>query len=133
MNYLDLINIKYSFKKRLFAMILVFILFTIYILNLNMPMNYSSYGYNEDGLVVVKLPIDNPDIIDNLEYIKIGSKSYKAKVQEISDVILDKENFINYQIVKFKINKRSINNETFRLDIFYNKEKVYKKLKKILF
>ena len=133
MNYLDLINIKYSFKKGLFILVLTLFLLIIYILNLSMYESISTYGYFEEDKIVTKLSIDNPDIINTLKYIKIGSKDYKAEIVDISDVMLDNESFVNYQIVKLKINDRFNNNEAFKFDIFYNEEKVYKKLKKIIF
>ena len=35
MNYLDLINIKYSCKKGLFVLIVIFMTLLVYVLNLN--------------------------------------------------------------------------------------------------
>lgn len=133
MNYLDLINIKYTFKFSLIIFLIFFVLFISYVLNLNIYENFTSYGYVLDDQINLKVLVDNPDILNNLKYIKIGSKDYKAEVKEISEVMLDSENFINYQIVKLKIDERLNDNEVFKVDIFYNEEKVYKKLKKILF
>ena len=133
MNYLDLINIKYTFKISLIIFLIFFTLIISYVLNLNIYENFTSYGYVLDDQINLKVLVDNPDILNNLKYIKIGSKDYKAEVKEISEVMLDSENFINYQIVKLKIDERLNDNEVFKVDIFYNEEKVYKKLKKILF
>lgn len=133
MNYLDLINIKYTFKFSLIIFLIFFVLIISYVLNLNIYENFTSYGYVLDDQINLKVLVDNPDILNNLKYIKIGSKDYKAEVKEISEVMLDSENFINYQIVKLKIDERLNDNEVFKVDIFYNEEKVYKKLKKILF
>ena len=72
-------------------------------------------------------------MLTSLKYVKIGNKNYKAEVKEISDIYLDKENIINYQIVKLKIDERLNDNEVFKIGIFYNEEKVYNKLKTILF
>lgn len=133
MNYLDLINIKYTFKISLIIFLIFFVLIISYVLNLNIYENFTSYGYVLDDQINLKVLVDNPDILNNLKYIKIGSKDYKAEVKEISEVMLDSENFINYQIVKLEIDERLNDNEVFKVDIFYNEEKVYKKLKKILF
>ena len=133
MNYLDLINIKYTFKFSLIIFLIFFVLIISYVLNLNIYENFTSYGYVLDDQINLKVLVDNLDILNNLKYIKIGSKDYKAEVKEISEVMLDSENFINYQIVKLEIDERLNDNEVFKVDIFYNEEKVYKKLKKILF
>lgn len=133
MNYLDLINIKYSFKISLFILSIAFIIILGYVLNLNIYESYNTYGYVQDELINIKISIENPDVLTSLKYIKIGSKNYNAEVKEIGEVMLDKENIVNYQMVKLKIDERLNNNEVFKIGIFYNEEKVYKKLKKILF
>lgn len=133
MNYLDLINIKYSFKIELFILVIAFIIIIGYVLNLDIYECYQTYGYIEDELIEVKISIEDPDVLTNLKYIKIGSDNYDAEINEISEVLIDKDNFINYQMVKLKIDERLNNNEVFKLGIFYNEEKVYRKLKKALF
>ena len=133
MNYLDLINIKYSFKISLFILSIAFIIILGYVLNLNIYESYNTYGYVQDELINIKISIENPDVLTSLKYIKIGSKNYNAEVKEIGEVMFDKENIVNYQMVKLKIDERLNNNEVFKIGIFYNEEKVYKKLKKILF
>lgn len=133
MNYLDLINIKYSCKKGLFVLTTVFIIVLVYVLNLNMYESFNTYGYVQDELLNIKISIQTPDMLTNLKYIKIGSNNYKVEIKEISDLLLDEENFINYQIVKMKIDERLNNNQVFEICIFYNEEKVYKKILKLLF
>lgn len=133
MNYLDLINIKYSCKKGLFVLTTVFIIVLVYVLNLNMYESFNTYGYVQDELLNIKISIETPDMLTNLKYIKIGSNNYKVEIKEISDMLLDEENFINYQIVKMKIDERLNNNQVFEICIFYNEEKVYKKILKLLF
>ena len=133
MNYLDLINIKYSVKIGLFLLIIVFLTLVIYFLNLDMYESYPTYGYVEDDKIVTKINIETPEIMGSVKYLKIGGKNYNLESYEVVDVTMDNESFINYNIVKLKISDRLTNNEAFKFDIFYNEEKVYKKLKKILF
>lgn len=133
MNYLDLINIKYSCKKGLFVLTTVFIIVLVYVLNLNMYESFNTYGYVQDELLNIKISIQTPDMLTNLKYIKIGSNNYKVEIKEISDMLLDEENFINYQMVKMKIDERLNDNQVFKIGIFYNEEKVYKKILKMLF
>lgn len=133
MNYLDLINIKYSCKKGLFVLTTVFIIVLVYVLNLNMYESFNTYGYVQDELLNIKISIQTPDMLTNLKYIKIGSNNYKVEIKEISDMLLDEENLINYQMVKLKIDERLNDNQVFKIGIFYNEEKVYKKILKMLF
>ena len=128
MNYLDLINIKYSCKKGLFVLTTVFIIVLVYVLNLNMYESFNTYGYVQDELLNIKISIQTPDMLTNLKYIKIGSNNYKVEIKEISDMLLDEENLINYQMVKLKIDERLNDNQVFKIGIFYNEEKVYKKI-----
>lgn len=133
MNYLDLINIKYSYKKGLFVLTTVFIIVLVYVLNLNMYENFNTYGYVQDELLNIKISIQTPDMLTNLKYIKIGSNKYKAEIKEVSDILLDEDNFINYQMVKLKIDEKLNDNQVFEISIFYNEEKVFKKILKLLF
>ena len=125
MSYLDLLNIKYKFKIFLLITIIFFIVICTYILNLEIYDTNITYGYKENGLIVAKISIDTPDILNSIDYIKIGDS--------IGEISLDKENLINYQEVYLKFNNDLKENQVFKLTIMYNKEKVYKKLKKMLF
>ena len=86
--------------------------------------SFNTYGYVQDELLNIKISIQTPDMLTNLKYIKIGSNNYKTEIKEISDVLLDEENLINYQMVKLKIDERLNNNQVFEICIFYNEEKV---------
>lgn len=133
MSYLDLLNIKYKFKIFLLITIIFFIVICTYILNLEIYDTNITYGYKENGLIVAKISIDNPDIINSIAYIKIGDKKYKVLVSSVGEISLDKENLINYQDVYLKGDNELRENQVFKLTIMYNKEKVYEKLKKMLF
>lgn len=133
MSYLDLLNIKYKFKEFLILTIIIFIGICIYILNLEIYDTNITYGYKEKGFIVAKISIDNPDIINSIAYIKVGDKKYKVLVNSVGEISLDKENLINYQDVYLKVDNELRENQVFKLTIMYNKEKVYEKLKKLLF
>lgn len=133
MSYLDLLNIKYKFKKFLILTIIIFIGICIYIMNLEIYDTNITYGYKENGLIVAKISIDTPDILNSIDYIKIGDKKYKTLVNSIGEISLDKENLINYQDVYLKVDNELRENQVFKLTIMYNKEKVYEKFKKMLF
>ena len=133
MSYLDLLNIKYKFKIFLLTTIMIFIGICIYILNLEMYDTNITYGYKENGLIVAKISIDTPDILNSIDYIKIGDKKYNVLVNSVGEIGLDKENLINYQDIYLEFDNDLKENQVFKLTIMYNKEKVYKKLKKMLF
>lgn len=133
MSYLDLLNIKY--KKGLpliLTIIIVLIMLGVY-LNRNICEVYKTYAYISDGYLVVNVSIDEPLVISELEYIKVDKKNYNAKVSQVSEVILDKENMFNYETIYLESNYKYKENQVFEISLFYNKEKGYQKLKKILF
>ena len=68
-----------------------------------------------------------------MEYIKVDNKKYLGKVINISEVQLDNVSLINYQEVKLETSVDAVDNQIFKVSIFYNKEKVIKKIKKIIF
>lgn len=132
MTYLDLINIKYN--KNIFLIIISFIILSliIYTLNLSMFDTYETFAYYSKNSLVLKINIENPDTINYLEFIKIGRKLHTATLMDASDVEFDKDNLISYQTLYFKIDGVYEENQVFKITILYNKEKVYKKLKKII-
>lgn len=132
MTYLDLINIKYN--KNLFLITTSFIILSliIYTLNLSMFDTYETFAYYSKNSLVLKINIENPDTINYLEFIKIGKKLHKATLMDASDVEFDKENLVSYQTLYFKIDEVYEENQVFKIKILYNKEKVYKKIKKLI-
>lgn len=133
MNYLDLLNIKY--KKGLpliITIIIVLIMLGVY-LNKDICEVYKTYAYLSDNHLVVNVSMDEPLVISELEYIKVDKKNYDAKVSWVSEVILDKENILNYETIYLESNYKYKENQVFEISLFYNKEKGYEKLKKILF
>ena len=133
MSYLDLLNIKYKFKLILIFISIFFIGILIYVLNLKVCDRIESFAYKEKGLVITRLIIDTPDTINSLKYILIGNKKYKATIDKYGDYSLDKDNLVNFQDVYFKVDGNIKEGQVFRIAILYNEEKVYKKLKKMLF
>lgn len=133
MSYLDLLNIKY--KKGLILIIttlVILIMLGIY-LKRDICEVYKTYAYLSDGYLVVNVSIDEPLVISELEYIKVDKKNYNAKVSHVSEVMLDSENMLNYETIYLESNYKYKENQVFQISLFYNKEKGYEKLKKILF
>lgn len=133
MTYLDLLNIKYKKKKILLLLIILFIALIIYILNIKIYDTYDAISYVKANELITKVNIDNPDTINGIKYVVIDNKRYKAKVKEVGDVEVDEDNLIVYQNVIIKYNGKLHDNQVVKVRILSNKEKVYKKLKKMLF
>lgn len=133
MNYLDLINIKYKLFIKVIILVLLFLGGIIYILNKSYYDVFNTYGYILDEKLVLNIPVDNPDIIENMEYCKINDKEKIITIDSISDILLDSDNLINYQEIIFNVDNSYYEKEVLKITIYYNKEKVITKIKNIIF
>ena len=133
MSYLDLLNIKYKVKLGLIFIILFIISTVIYVLNLELYDTKETYGYIENGLLITRLDVNTPDTINTMKYIVIGSKKYKTTLDKVGTFSVDKDTLTNYQEISLKINSTLRENQVFKIIILYNKEKVIKMVKKLLF
>ena len=132
MSILELINIKYHYKLKLIMFLLIAIIFMVYMLDKSFCDIYVTKGYAYDNLLNINLRIDDREILNNIKYIKIDNKRYEFRIESISDYMLDEVFMDNYQVVKIKINASFIDNQVVSMSIFYNEEKGYEKLKKLL-
>lgn len=133
MSYLDLLNIKYKVKLGLIFIILFIISTVIYVLNLELYDTKETYGYIENGLLITRLDVNIPDTINTMKYVVIGSKKYKTTLDKVGTFSVDKDTLTNYQEISLKLNSTLRENQVFKIVILYNKEKVIKKVKKLLF
>ncbi len=133
MSYLDLLNIKYKVKLILIFIIVSIISTVIYVLNLELYDTKETYGYIENGLLITRLDVNTPDTINTMKYVVIGSKKYKTTLDKVGTLSVDKDTLTNYQEISLKINSTLRENQVFKIIILYNKEKVIKKVKKLLF
>ena len=133
MSYLDLLNIKYKVKWGLIFIIVSIISTIIYVLNLELYDTKETYGYIENGLLITRLDVNFPDTINTIKYVVIGSKKYKTTLDKVGTFSVDKDTLTNYQEISLKLNSTLRENQVFKIVILYNKEKVIKKVKKLLF
>lgn len=133
MSYLDLLNIKYKVKLILIFIIVSIISTVIYVLNLELYDTKETYGYIENGLLITRLDVNTPNTINTMKYVVIGSKKYKTTLDKVGTLSVDKDTLTNYQEISLKINSALRENQVFKIIILYNKEKVIKKVKKLLF
>ena len=68
-----------------------------------------------------------------MKYVVIGSKKYKTTLDKVGTLSVDKDTLTNYQEISLKLNSTLRENQVFKIVILYNKEKVIKKVKKLLF
>lgn len=133
MTYLDLLNIKYKKRGFLLFLTILLIVLVIYILNIKIYDTYNALGYFQNKKLITKVNVLDPDTINDIKYVVINNKKYKAKVSEVGKVELDEDSMITYQSVVIECRVNLYENQVVKIVILSNKEKVYKKLKKMLF
>ncbi len=92
---------------------------------------YNTNAYYKDKHLVFDIPITYSDTILNGEYLKIDGKKYDHEVIYVSDMLIDANTFINYQEVIVDIDEEFPENLVIMTSIYYDKEKVFTKLKKL--
>lgn len=132
MKYLDLLNVKYKMPYSLLGIFLIFLVVIFSIANLLVCDVYNTYGSVYQNNIVVDIPIEYSDTIDNMEYLLIGDKKQIPEVLSVSEILLDSNSLINYQEFVLSNNADLIENMAYKITIYYNKEKVWEKLKKLI-
>lgn len=130
-SYYFLQNIKY--KNNLF--LIIFLGIFIILINLSLFLEtysyFNTYGIYENGFIKVNILLENSDNITLSDKMKIKNEEYSFKINSISNLL--SENYQNYQIYTLKTNINLKENEVVKITFYYNKEKIIKKIFKIIF
>lgn len=132
LSYAGLLSIPY---KRYFLKIIVFTLLIIMlgcVINLSIYNVYETNAFVDGDVIVFKIRPGSNEIIDKKEYILIDNVKYYLDVVDISPVAISKEEQEAYQLVSLK-NNDFRNNSILKINVYYNKEKIYKIIKKFIF
>lgn len=129
--YDELINIKYHIYQVFIILVIIAIFMSLYALKIEVYDVYNTKGYIKNSNLIINIPIENSDTIINGEYLMINDEKYNFEVKNISDILLS--NNINYQEVVLEIDNDLSENSIVDIIIYHNKEKVAKKIKKIIF
>ena len=132
LSYAGLLSIPY---KRGFLKIIIFMLLIIMlgcVINLSIYNVYETNAFVDGDVIVFKIRPGSNEIIDKKEYILIDNVKYYLDVVDISPVAISKEEQEAYQLVSLK-NNDFRNNSILKINIYYNKEKIYKIIKKFMF
>lgn len=132
LSYAGLLSIPY---KRCLLKIIIFMLLIIMlgcVINLSIYNVYETNAFVDGDVIVFKIRPGSNEIIDKKEYILIDNVKYYLDVVDISPVAISKEEQEAYQLVSLK-NNDFRNNSILKINIYYNKEKIYKIIKKFIF
>lgn len=132
MSCLDLINMKWKWHKKLLVIFGLFLIMTLFLLSRDVSDIYNTYGYVVNSNIVFNLDLEHTDILNKKNYIKVNGDVCDLEVLDIGDIQVDRDNLINYQEIVLDGYQSDYENQVVKLTIYYNKEKVWKKLKKVI-
>ena len=132
LSYAGLLSIPY--KRYFFKIIILTLLIVMLgsVLNFSIYNVYETNAFVDEDVIVLKIRPGSNEIIDKKEYILIDNIKYYLDVIDISPVAISKEEQEAYQLVSLK-NNGFKSNSILKIDIYYNKEKIYKKIKNLIF
>lgn len=130
MNYYKLRNIKYKNSTLIiifFGIVGILLFLLIFLQSYDNFVTYASFN-GENFIIPVKL--ENSDIISKANIIKIDDKTYNFSISSISEIF--NENYINYQNYEITVPVKFKNNEVKKVTFYYKKERMIKKILKLI-
>lgn len=107
-----------------------FVLICIFEIQLSTPMK--AIYQQESGSLKINFLLDDISKLSQYENIIIDHQKYLFQIQNISEILIDNKNFENYQIIDLESPKPYRNNQVIQIYLLDKKEKIIKKLKKLL-
>ena len=130
MNYYKLKNIKYKNNTLIiifFGIVGILLFLLIFLQSYDNFVTYASFN-GENFIIPVKL--ENSDIISKANILKIDDKTYNFSISIISEIF--NENYINYQNYEITVPVKFKNNEVKKITFYYKKERMIKKILKLI-
>lgn len=130
MNYYKLKNIKYKNNALIiifFGIVGILLFLLIFLQSYDNFVTYASFN-GKNFIIPVKL--ENSDIISKAKILKIDDKNYNFSISSISEIF--NENYINYQNYEITVPVKFKNNEVKKITFYYKKERMIKKILKLI-
>lgn len=130
MNYYKLKNIKYKNNALIiifFGIVGILLFLLIFLQSYDNFVTYASFN-GKNFIIPVKL--ENSDIISKAKILKIDDKTYNFSISSISKIF--NENYINYQNYEITVPVKFKNNEVKKITFYYKKERMIKKILKLI-
>ncbi len=127
-NHLSLININYKEYLTILLVPIIFILLLVLSLTLERSDKLKVKYVYSNNLFTITVPIENSDNIIAADYLLLDNKKYKFNINNIENDLIN-----NYQIIDVEIQTTKIDNQVGTIIFSFNKEKILKKVIKLLF
>ena len=95
---------------------------------------YNTKGYITNNNLILNIPYNYSDTIANGKYLKINNIKYNLKIITVNSPSVDINSNLIYQEIMVKLDENLIYNDNtvLNVSIYYNKEKLLDKIKKLL-
>lgn len=129
-NYNYLIKIRFH-KFYLIMILLILLVLGIYFYNKDTYDIYNTYFIFENNSMIINVDMNNSDVVEKGHFVKIDKKYYDYQIINKSSLL--ENNNINYYEYEISINKLKYKyDEVKEITFYYNKERVLKKILKII-
>ena len=130
MNYYKLKNIKYKNNTLIiifFGIVGILLFLLIFLQSYDNFVTYASFNGKN---LIIPVKLENSDIISKANILKIDDKTYNFSISSISEIF--NENYINYQNYEITVPVKFKNNEVKKITFYYKKERMIKKILKLI-
>ena len=134
MSYEELLRIDCKIYKKTLIVVFGIIIIFLLLLNMNFYDVYNTKGYITNNNLILNIPYNYSDTIANGKYLKINNIKYNLKIITVNSPSVDINSNLIYQEIVVKLDENLIYNDNtvFNVSIYYNKEKLLDKIKKLL-
>ena len=130
MNYYKLKNIKYKNNTLIVIFIGIVGILLFLLIFLQSYDNFVTYASFNGKNFIIPVKLENSDIISKANILKIDDKTYNFSISSISEIF--NENYINYQNYEITVPVKFKNNEVKKITFYYKKERMIKKILKLI-
>lgn len=130
MNYYKLKNIKYKNNTLIIIFIGIVGILLFLLIFLQSYDNFVTYASFNGKNFIIPVKLENSDIISKAKILKIDDKTYNFSISSISEIF--NENYINYQNYEITVPVKFKNNEVKKITFYYKKERMIKKILKLI-
>lgn len=134
MSYEELLRIDCKIYKKTLIVVFGIIIIFLLLLNMNFYDVYNTKGYITNNNLILNIPYNYSDTIANGKYLKINNIKYNLKIITVNSPNVDINSNLVYQEIMVKLDENLIYNDNtvLNVSIYYNKEKLLDKIKKLL-
>ena len=111
---------------------LILTILSIYICQNSLYDRLDLVAISDGDNLIVAVPVTYSDTFKTGESIALGKETYHYSITSISEMQVDLTQQLNYQNFSIKIDKKYPQNQILKITLYYNKEKIIKKVIKLI-